>query len=395
MLRNLLLLICLITLTACSGFKPSGDYSDLRGRVFSLYYNSPLENATVSVPGYGKQVVTDSDGYFELRGLPTEWVDVTVSHISHADIKRPVHIEPMGAKYVELYADKNIRVRGPKVVFERNFDLWTTDLYGQDQKGLTLEQPRNMYRTYPVWSADKQKIAYVAYENSSRVTLDANGVWVMNSTGTMPRRLTGVRDIGRLYHLDWVSGQGQFVFMLQDRIFLYDSEKGEQMSISGNLTNAGVLGTFDVGPVWVPGTDTLLSTAYNINMQSNYSFDPNFRQIYTLNKRGGKREQLTTEGDNYAPAVSHTGERVAYISTVSGHPEIWSMRLDGNNRKQLTFMKATKAGQPRWSADDNYILFTSDYMQQYQSRDPKELWALDLITGKVHMVTNDALHADG
>lgn len=395
MLRTLLLLLCLISLTACSGFKPSGDYSDLRGRVFSLYFNSPLENATVSVPGHGKQVVTDSDGYFEIRGLPTEWVDVTVSHVSHQDVTRPVQIQPMGAKYIELYTDKGTQMRGPKIVFERNFDIWTTDLYGQNQQGLTLNQARNMYRTYPVWNTGKQKIAYIGYRNSSQTTLDADGVWMMNADGTMARRMTGVRDIGRLYHLDWNPDNKNFVFMLQDRIFLYDLEKGEQISVSGNLTSAGVLDTYDVGPVWVPNTDTLLTTAYNINLQSNYSFEPNFRQIYTLNKRGGKRTQLTTEGDNYAPAVSHSGDQVAYISSSSGEPELWTMRLDGSNRKQITFMKATQVGQPRWSADDNYILFTSDYMQQYQSRIPRELWAVDLLTGKVHMVTNDAVHADG
>lgn len=395
MLKALLSLSCILTLTACSGFKPSGDYSDLRGRVFSLYFNGPLENATVSIPAYGKQVVTDSDGYFELRGIPTEWVDVTISHTSHSDITRPVHIEPMGAKYVEFYSDKNVRLRKPEIVLERNFDIWTTDIYGQNQKGITLNQARNMYRTYPVWNSNKTKVAYIGYMNSSQTTLDADGVWMMNANGTMPRRITGVRDIGRLYHLDWNADDRNFVFMLQDRIFLYDLEKGDQMSVSGNLTQSGILDTYDVGPVWVPNTNSLLTTAYNINLQTNYSFEPNFRQIYTLDKRGGKRTQLTTEGDNYAPAISHSGDRVAYISTASGDPELWSMSLNGTNRKQLTFMKATKIGQPRWSADDNYILFTSNYMQQYQSRVPKELWALDLLTGKVHMVSNDALHADG
>ncbi len=392
--RSLALFFGLLTLVACSGIKPSGDYSDLRGRVFSLYFNSPLENATVSIPGYGKQVTTDSEGYFELRGLPTKWMQVEINHRSHQELQRQVHVEPFGAKYVEFYVDNSIREREPRVVFERNFDLWTTGLYGQKQQGLTLNQSRNVYRTYPVWAKNKRQIGYIAYENSRSVTLEDDGVWIMNQDGTMPRKLTGVRDVGRLYHLDWVSDTGKFAFMLQDRIFTYNANTGAQQSISGTLTNAGTLDNFDVGPVWIPGTDKMLSTAYSIDLGTNYQFDPNLRQIYVLNQKGGERAQLTREGDNYGPAVSHTGEKVAYISTASGDPEIWVMDIDGTNAQQVTFMKAGKVGQPRWSEDDNYILFTSDYMQQYRSRYPRELWALDLLTGKTHMVTNDAVRAD-
>ena len=390
-----LFIAALLGTSACSGIKPSGDYSDLRGRVFSLHFNGPLENATVEIPGFNKQVTTDSDGYFELRGLPTEWLEIEVEHPVHTTLRRPVHVEPFGAKYVELYVDQGQRTRTPRVVFERNFDIWTTDIYGQRQEGLTLQQPRNLYRTYPVWSDNKSKIAYIAYENSNRVTLEDDGVWLMNTNGTMPRKLTGVRDVGRLYHLDWSTDSKRFVFMLQDRIFTYDLNKGRQQSISGTLTRSGALDNFDVGPVWIPGSDKLLTTAYQINLQTNYSFDPNLRQIYVLNQEGGKRQQLTTEGDNYAPAVSHSGEKVAYVSTASGQPEVWVMNLDGTNKQQMTRMKANKVGQPRWSEDDNYLLFTSDYMQQYKSRTPHELWALDLLTNEVHMVSNDALHADG
>ena len=71
------------------------------------------------------------------------------------------------------------------------------------------------------------------------------------------------------------------------------------------------------------------------------------------------------------------------------------MNINGSDPQQMTFMKAEQVGQPRWTSDDQYLLFTSSYMQKYKSKEPRELWAVDLIDRKPHMVTNDALHADG
>jgi len=395
MLKRLFALTSLLALmTACTPFKPTGDFSDVRGRVFSRYFNGPLANAKVSIPNYSMNVMTDADGYFEIRGLPTKWLEIDVQHPSHREAKRPVEIQPFGSKYVEIYMDKDQAVGKPAIVFERNFDIWTTDIYGQQQKNLTVNQPRNLYRSYPVWSQDKEKIGYIAYETSSRVALNDDGVWTMRNDGTMPRKLTYVQDIGRIYHLDWIGDR--CMFMLQDRIFVYDQRLGTQRSLSGNLnTRGGTFESFNAGPVFTADASQVITSAYAVDFNTNWRFGSRFRQIYILDEQGGTRRQLTTEGDNYAPAVSHDGTKIAYVSTVSGQPELWTMNINGSDPQQMTFMKAEQVGQPRWTSDDQYLLFTSSYMQNYKSKEPRELWAVDLIGRKPHMVTNDALHADG
>ncbi|MEZ0369359.1 MAG: carboxypeptidase regulatory-like domain-containing protein [Candidatus Sericytochromatia bacterium] len=376
-------------------FTQTGDYSDLRGRIYSLYFNGPLANATVAIPEYSTNVRTDANGYFEIRGLPTKWMTLEVRHATHQPLKRPIHIEPFGSKYVELYTDQAAQPAPPKVVFERNYDIWTSDMYGQNQISLTGQQPRSIYRTYPVWSRDKSQIGYIAFESSSKVSLDDDGVWIMRADGTMPRRMTSVVDVGRIYHLDWSADGNQFLFMLQDKMFVYNHRYGTQKNLSSALTRASAFDNYEAGPVWTPNADKIVTTAYSVDFSNNIRFTPNMRQIYMLDEQGGTRLQLTRDGDNYAPAVAHKGDRIAYVSTVSGNPEVWTMDLNGANPQQLTYLKATRMGQPRWSADDHALLFTSDYMQQYKSLQPKELWALDLDTRKVHMVTNDAVHADG
>lgn len=378
-------------------FQQSGDYSDLHGRIFSLYYNAPLADATVAIPEYSTNVRTDANGYFEIRGLPTKWLTLEVSHPTHRSLKRPVHIEPFGTKYVELYTDsaQDPQPENSKVVFERNYDIWTSDIYGQNQVSLTGNQPRKLYRTYPVWSHDKSQIGYIAFESSSRVSLNDDGVWIMRSNGTMPRKMTTVLDVGKLYHLDWSKDDNQFLFMLQDKMFIYNHRLGTQKSLSSALTRASAFDNLEAGPVWTPDGTRIVTTAFSSDFNTNYRFQPNQRQIFILDEAGGTRQQLTRDGDNSAPAVSHNGKRIAYVSTVSGHPELWLMDINGANPQQLTYIKASRMGQPRWSADDQTLLFTSDYMQEYRSIQPKELWAIDIDSRQPHMVTNDALHADG
>lgn len=395
MFKRLFAVAAASLLAACTPFKATGDYSDLRGRVFSLYYNGPLANATVAIPQYSSNVQTDANGYFELRGLPTKWLNLEVSHATHQPVKRPVHIEPYGAKYVEIYTDETAAPAKPQVVFERNYDIWTSDLYGQNQVSLTTHQPRNLYRTYPVWSRDKGQIGYIASTASSNNPLNGDGVWVMRADGSMPRKMTSVLDVGKLYHLDWSADGNQFLFMLQDKMYVYNQRYGTQKSLSGALTRASAFENYDAGPVWTPDASHIVTTAYSADFNTNIRFQPNLRQIFILDQQGSTRLQLTRDGDNYSPAVSHDGQHIAYISTVSGQPELWMMDINGANPQQLTFLKSNRIGQPRWSIDDHNLLFASDYMQQYRSLHPQELWAVDIDTRQSHMVSNDAIHADG
>jgi len=397
MLKHLLTATALLGLiTACSPFKPTGEVSDVRGRVFSQYFNAPLENAIVSIPNYSKNVRTDANGYFELRGIPTKWTQLEISHPNHQDLNRELHVEPFGAKYIEFRMNKDSQSNNhPKVVFERNYDIWTSDIYGNDQENITGKQPRHIYRTYPVWSADKNKIGYIAYEASQKVGLNDDGVWMMRANGTMPRKMTSVRDVGRIYHLDWSLDSNKFMFMLQDKIFVYNRRYGTQKSLSGTLTRPASFDSFNAGPVWTPDGQSIVTSAYNVDFSVNYRFSPNMRHIYAMDQNGGTRRQLTFEGDNYSPAVSHDGQKIAYVSTTGGNTELWMMNIDGSSPEQMTFMKAKKVGQPRWTANDQHLLFTSDHMQRYKSVYPKELWSVDTLTRDVHMVSNDAIHADG
>lgn len=399
-LKNTAALMALaLVAISCKPIKPTGDVSDIRGRVFSRFYNGPVQNATIEIPALSTSVKTDINGYFELRGMPTKWMDATLTHQTHKTLKRPIHVEPYGTKYVEFWMDTTTppAAETRSVVFERNFDIWVSDEYGMVQKNITGNMPRNFYRTYPTWSTRKDKIGFISYDSSQRLSIQ-DGVWVMRSDGTMPRIVTPAKDIGRLYYLDWSRSGQDFVFMLQNRMFVYDQNAAQLTGMTSQLTRNGNFTNYtpDSGPVFTPDNQKIIYTDSAVDLSINYRNSPTRRQIFIMDRDGSHRRQLTFgNDDNYAPAVSHDGKQIAYVSLVSGKAELWVMDIDGSNPLQITRLNATQMSQPRWSMDDQSLLFSSNYMQTYKSLHPKELWRIQSDGSNLRMITNDAQHADG
>jgi dipeptidyl aminopeptidase/acylaminoacyl peptidase len=55
---------------------------------------------------------------------------------------------------------------------------------------------------------------------------------------------------------------------------------------------------------------------------------------------------------------SPDGTRIAFVSHMSGHSEVWTSKRDGSDAKQLThFAGSGRAGSPSWSADGKRIAF--------------------------------------
>ncbi len=70
--------------------------------------------------------------------------------------------------------------------------------------------------------------------------------------------------------------------------------------------------------------------------------------------------------------------KIAYVSTRSGHKEIWVMDYDGQNQHQVSHMASTSL-TPRWSPDASKIAFTS-YVK-YHGFEAVEICMLSMDTG--------------
>jgi TolB protein len=73
---------------------------------------------------------------------------------------------------------------------------------------------------------------------------------------------------------------------------------------------------------------------------------------------GARREVARFPGDNYSPAVSPDGRRVAMILNKNGNPDLYVMNLDGTGLTQLTRTREAESS-PCWSPDSRTICFVS------------------------------------
>jgi len=85
------------------------------------------------------------------------------------------------------------------------------------------------------------------------------------------------------------------------------------------------------------------------------------RDIFVMKADGTEPRNLTADpmSNNYSPAWSPDGTKIAYSSERLGNTEIYVMDTDGENLVQLTRHRATD-DSPSWSPDGRKIAFISD-----------------------------------
>jgi Tol biopolymer transport system component len=71
-------------------------------------------------------------------------------------------------------------------------------------------------------------------------------------------------------------------------------------------------------------------------------------------------------GDEYDPVWSDTGDHIAYVANHTGNDEIWVMRADGGEQRQLTFNNWEWDKHPTWSPDGSQLAFFSNRSGQRQ-----------------------------
>jgi TolB protein len=84
----------------------------------------------------------------------------------------------------------------------------------------------------------------------------------------------------------------------------------------------------------------------------------NDQEIYSMNSDGSNVKRLTKKGDNENPAYSPGGDKIAFISDRDGDDEVFVMKANGKQQKQLTRNGAVE-GDPEWSPDGKLIVFES------------------------------------
>jgi len=176
----------------------------------------------------------------------------------------------------------------------------------------------------PAWSPDGTKIAFVSDRDGN------NEVYVMDRAGANLRRLTN--DPGADEQAAW-SPDGTKIAFVSDRtgnpeIFVMDSGGAGAVNVTNNSA-------VDVLPAWSPDGSRI---AFQSNRAGNFA-------IFVMNADGSSVQQLTSArvGEG-APAWSPNGTRLVFDSD----GELWVVQADGSGATQVTRSKFVHDFQARW-----------------------------------------------
>ena len=100
--------------------------------------------------------------------------------------------------------------------------------------------------------------------------------------------------------------------------------------------------------------------------------------LYLIQASTGEVKRLTDQkADDHSPVWSPDGKRIAFISDRGGSENIWTMKLDGTDLKQLTKEKSRWFLQLQWSPDGSRIAYSAGGEARHH------VYAVAVTTGKV------------
>ena len=179
----------------------------------------------------------------------------------------------------------------------------------------------------PAWSPDGSKLAFMSNRDGNPE------IYIVNRNGSDPRRLT--HHPGSDVTPTWAPSGNQIAFTSdrtgRPQIWIMNVDGSQQRKITNE--------SWCDRPTWSPAPFNEIAYA----SQGGGGYDIRIYDVGT-----GTVKTITDGiGSNESPSFSPTGRHLAYVSTRAGKNQIFTVRRDGNHRKQIT--NAGDNRYPNWS----------------------------------------------
>jgi Tol biopolymer transport system component len=226
---------------------------------------------------------------------------------------------------------------GRRIAFQSNRDgndeIYVLDLETGAQSNLT-NHPANDHS--PTWSPDGSSIAFVSDRDALLLDeargLWANDIYIMNSDGSDPRRLTAGNLTNGYGGLAWSPDGGSIALCLSSF-----TRYGGYFPLGIHLMNLSDLtltrltfdsATIQCDPKWSPDGSQIL---YIVSGSG-------FSNIYRMNSDGSDQNSVSTDPATYdtTPSWSTDGKSIVFASDRGDGYHLYFMNADGSNLIQLT-----------------------------------------------------------
>lgn len=196
---------------------------------------------------------------------------------------------------------------------------------------------------------------------SNRVSWD--DLYIMNDDGTNVKQLTKK---GQCYDAHFTPDGKSVVYENQNDIWKMSAEGGGQVNLTNTTDN------LEGFPVVAPDGSLI---AYTFASPSGF-------EIYTMKLDGSDRKPVTSKSLDLMPTWSPDSKKIALLSLRSGWYNIWVVNRDGSNLTQVTkFGRERIVQSPVFSPDGKQIAFTT-----IAKGTAWEIWVVNLDGSNPHKV---------
>ncbi|MFN7827774.1 MAG: winged helix-turn-helix domain-containing protein [Acidobacteriota bacterium] len=212
---------------------------------------------------------------------------------------------------------------------------------GQERRVLHSTPP-NVYETNQQFSPDGQQIAFVRWKNNINADL-----YLLTLASGELRQLTFDQTVISDIQWDYDGRSLYFNSKRKDhnRLWRIGVGGGEPIPTVVSLPN---INSFAIAPngKLLAATQPITDTLIDIFKLGGRDLNP-LRPVCKIN---------SSRADD-TPRFSPDGSRIVFVSSRSGHDEIWVANADCTNPSQLTRFNQHGVGSPRWSPDGQQIVF--------------------------------------